>query len=509
MSTSQITSPFVLPDKLHEFLSQQNCRSYVIGGFVRDWIMGQQSSDIDIAIEGNALSIAEKAAKKLDGKFVLLDENNKIGRVVVDSGTARDTGAEENVPGIDKKKQWHFDFSSFSGSIESDLARRDFTVNAMAVDLNQLKENCQPKLIDPFQGRKDLENGVIRSVSEHIFADDAVRLLRAVRFAAEFNFTIDPSTETMIRSNSSHVSKIAGERVREELLRLFNLPQTAGNLRYLDKLGLLTSLVPELADGKGVEQPTVHFWDVFEHSLQTVAATEFLIRETSWKYGSEEMLSLAPWSDAIKTHISGEVSQGSSHKSLLKLGALFHDIAKPRTKTLDESGRARFLGHAKEGATITADILERLRFSHREIDLVEKLVYYHLRPAQMSNEGMPSQRAIYRFFRDAENAGLDILLLALADYLAVSGPLIHMEGWKENCRLTNYVIMEHEKQESRVTPLKLIDGNDIITQFGLVPGPLIGSLLAAVRETQASGEINTREKALALVQDILNKGFVN
>ncbi|MCD6567238.1 MAG: hypothetical protein J7K94_00650, partial [Dehalococcoidia bacterium] len=143
MSTSQITSPFVLPDKLHEFLSQQNCRSYVIGGFVRDWIMGQQSSDIDIAIEGNALSIAEKAAKKLDGKFVLLDENNKIGRVVVDSGTARDTGAEENVPGIDKKKQWHFDFSSFSGSIESDLARRDFTVNAMAVDLNQLKENCQ------------------------------------------------------------------------------------------------------------------------------------------------------------------------------------------------------------------------------------------------------------------------------------------------------------------------------------------------------------------------------
>jgi len=440
----------------------------------------------------------------------LLDEDNKTGRVVIDSETTIETDTQDsNVPILDKEKQCSIDFSSFSGSIESDLARRDFTINAMAIDLNQLEYNHQLEVIDPFHGKDDLENRIIRAVSQDIFTDDAIRLLRAIRFAAEFNFTVDPNTENLISYHSYRASTIAGERAREELLRLFNLPKTADNLHYLDKLGLLTSLVPELADSKGVEQPTVHFWDVFEHSLQTVATTEFLLRENAWEYGSEEMLSFAPWSNMIEAYLSQKVSQGSTHKSLLKIGALFHDIAKPKTKTLDESGRARFLGHAKEGAEITKSIMERLRFSHREVNLVEKLVYYHLRPAQMSNEGMPSQKAIYRYFRDTANAALDILLLALSDYLAVSGPLINIEGWKDNCQLTKYIIEEHIKQENRVAPLKLIDGNDIITQFGLAPGPSIGSLLAAVHEAQASGEINTREEALSLVQDILNKGSIN
>ena len=263
------------------------------------------------------------------------------------------------------------------------------------------------------------------------------------------------------------------------------------------------ALIPELAESKGVEQPTTHFWDVFEHSLQTVAAIEFLLRENFWEYGTKKVLTTAPWSVRIDDHLSQEVSSGSNRKVLLKLAGLLHDIAKPMTKSVEPTGRARFLGHTKQGAAITADILERMRFSNREISLVETLVYYHLRPAQMTNEDLPTQRAIYRYFRDTDDAGIDILILALADYLATYGPLRDMEEWKRHCQLMNYILTEHDKQQAKILPVKLIDGHDIMNIFNLAPGPLIGELLATVRESQAGGELNSKEEALALIQSEL------
>jgi poly(A) polymerase len=198
--------------------------------------------------------------------------------------------------------------------------------------------------------------------------------------------------------------------------------------------------------------------------------------------------------------LSQEVSSGSNHKVLLKLGGLLHDIAKPMTKSIDDTGRARFLGHTKQGAAMTVGILERLRFSNRETRLVESLVYHHLRPAQMADNDLPTQRAIYRYFRDTGEAGIDILILALADYLASRGPLASMEEWRNHCRLANYILAEHEQQQAKILPVKLIDGDDIMEKFDLPPGPLVGRLLAVVNEAHASGEVDTREEALALVK---------
>jgi len=323
--------------------------------------------------------------------------------------------------------------------------------------------------------------------------------------AAELGFSIEPNTENLLRHHSQSIVKVPGERIREELLRLLSLPQAADYLRYLDKLGLLLALIPELGQSKGVEQPRVHFWDIFDHSLETVATIEFLLRESDWRYGNEDMLAAAPWSDMINVHLSQEISSGISHKPLLKLGGLLHDIAKPRTKSLDDTGRAHFLGHTKEGAAMTAEILQRLRFSHREVDFVTGLVYHHLRPAQMANKELPTQRAIYRYFRDTDDAGIDILVLALADYLATYGSLVPMEEWKRHCQLINYILTEHEKQQAKVLPVKLVDGHDLINVLSLTPGPLIGELLALVREAQASGELSTKEEALALVRKELDK----
>jgi poly(A) polymerase len=515
--------------KISHLLATQKRQGYIVGGFIRDWFLERKTNDVDIAVSGAATTIARKVAKEIGGKFVLLDDVNNIARVVVEDEQLRVTSQNQESHGA----EWHFDFSSFSGDIESNLARRDFTINAMAVELSQfvtvsttprmssrksaafLTEKQSPlKLIDPFSGKEDLRGKIVRAVSEQIFEADAARLLRAVRLAAELDFTIEPNTESLIHHSSQSIIQVPGERVREELLRLFALPRAAYYLRYLDKLGLLLALIPELAESKGVEQPTVHFWDVFDHSLQTVAAIEFLIRESDWEYSNDDMLSTAPWSDVIERHLSQEVSSGSNHKVLLKLAGLLHDIAKPMTKSIDDAGRARFLGHTKQGAAMTANILERLRFSNREIRLVESLVYHHLRPAQMAkmgtpknsanfwgeNEGFPTQRAIYRYFRDTGEAGIDILFLALADYLASRGPLVSMEEWKRHCQLINYILAEHDRQQAKILPVKLIDGHDIMNKFNLPPGRLIGKLLAMVNEAHASGELNTREEALALVQ---------
>jgi poly(A) polymerase len=502
--------------KISHLLVTQKKQGYIVGGFIRDWLLERKTNDIDITVSGDAITLARKVAKEIGGKFVLLDDVNNIARVVVIEGEQpRRTAQNQESRGI----EWHFDFSPFAGDIESDLARRDFTINAMALELSQFvtastvikmrsrksaksvaEIRSSLKLSDPFSGEDDLRDRTVRAVSEQIFQADAARLLRAVRLADELDFTIEPNTESLILRYSQSITEVSGERVREELLRLLALPRAAYYLRYLDKLGLLLILIPELADGKGVEQPTVHFWDVFEHSLQTVAAVEFLIRESDWEYGNDDMLTTVPWSNMIDGHLSQEVSNGSNHKVLLKLGGLFHDIAKPMTKSIDDTGRARFLGHARQGAVMTANILERLRFSNREIRLVESLVYHHLHPVQMANEELPTQRAIYRYFRDTGEVSIDTLFLTLADYLASRGPLASMEEWKKHCQLTDYILTEHDKQEAKILPVKLIDGNDIMNTFDLAPGPLIGKLLAMVNEAYASSELSTREEALALVE---------
>jgi poly(A) polymerase len=297
---------------------------------------------------------------------------------------------------------------------------------------------------------------------------------------------------------------VAGERVREELLRLLNLPRGGQHLKYLEDLGLLDSLFPELVQTKGVTQPKEHRWDVFEHSLRTVQAVDFLLREGDWEYAGEEALEAVPWSEALAQHFSSEVGHGSTRKALLRLAALLHDIAKPQTKTIEENGRTRFLGHAAEGATAVADIMERFRFSTKEIKLVEIMVKSHLRPTQMSHEGLPTSRAIYRYFRDTGEAGIDILFLSLADHLATRGEDLELGGWREHAEVVSYVLARHAEEEKLTVPLKLLDGHDLINIFGLIPGPRFAEILEAIREAQATGEVTTRGEALKYIEQNLN-----
>jgi poly(A) polymerase len=473
--------------KISRFLTEEGIPAYLVGGFVRDILLGRDTADIDIAVAADALSTADKVAVALDGKYIPLDEENGVARVVLPDG------------------KWQIDFTALHGDIEQDLAHRDFTIDAMAIELDndfEVALNAE-KLIDPLNGREDLRRGVVRAVSETVFGDDAARLIRAVRIAAELGFNIDSETARLIKRDSPFISDVAGERVREELLRLLALPGAGQRLAYMDELGLLTALIPELNPARGVSQPRVHVWDVFDHSIQTVAAVEFVLREGTLEYAGEDVLAMVPWSAELSRHFDREISSGSTGRSLLKLAALLHDIAKPQTKTMDD-GRARFLGHQQEGAATAAAVMERLRFSNREIKLVELLIKYHLRPTQMSHEGIPTRRAIYRYFRDTGEAGIDLLFLCLADHLATRGPSLDLHEWQEHTQMTGYVLDKRFEEESLSAPPRLIDGHDIMKVFGLNPGPVIGELLEALRETQAAGEVTDRKQALDYIEHLLN-----
>ena len=475
--------------RVNHYLTDRGITAYLVGGVVRDMMLGRQVEDIDIAVTHNALEVASRMADDMYSKYVPLDEDHGVGRVVLS---------------VDDRK-WELDFSTIEGGIEPDLARRDFTIDAMAIELEELLRNPQsPVLIDPSGGQEDCNRGVIRMVSDSAFAEDPVRLLRAVRLAAELSFMIDEDTEALIKHHAQLIGSVAGERVREELLRLLVLPGGGRHLESLEDLGLLDNIFPEMVPTKGVTQPREHCWDVFEHSLRTVKAADFLLREGDLEYAGTEALEAVPWSLELAQQFSREVGHGSTRKALLRLAALLHDIAKPQTKMVEQTGRTRFLGHPQEGALAVTDIMERLRFSAREIKLVEIMVRYHLRPTQMSHEGLPTNRAIYRYFRDAGEAGIDIFFLNLADHLATRGENFDMAHWREHAELIASVLARHAEEEKLTAPPKLVDGHDLIDLFGLTPGPRFTEILEAVREAQAAGEVASREEALQYIQHTLN-----
>jgi poly(A) polymerase len=481
----------ILLRKINDYLQKHKVKAYVVGGFVRDVLLGRETADIDVAVAGDALRIASDLAEALKGTYVLLDGENKVGRVVLPTGVSND-------------KQRTIDISTITGTLKNDLARRDFTIDALALDLKELMSGGNvANLVDLHKGRDDLDNGIVRSISEENLSADPVRLLRALRLAVELGFHIEQKTRNYIRHSADSLIQVPGERIREELLRLFSASRGGHFLFDLDELRLLTVLIPELTSTKDVRQPVEHHWDVFTHSIMTVCAVDYLLHQGFWDYAQDEVLNMAPWSSEYAQHFDETVASGSNRRALVKLAALFHDIAKPQTKALDK-GRMRFLGHSEEGAEITSNILEKLRFSVRETKMVAGMVKYHLRPTQMGQP--PSHRAIYRYFRDTGDIGIDTLYLSLADHLATRGPGLILANWRQHTDIVQCVLNEHYKQETIALPPKLVDGNDLIATFNLKPGPRLGELLEMVREAQAVGELTSREQALEYIRNAITEG---
>ncbi|MGQ9631506.1 MAG: CCA tRNA nucleotidyltransferase [bacterium] len=443
-------------------------RAFIVGGYVRDLILGGESDDIDFAIRGDALRSAKEFADAVGGSFVLLDGDRFVARVVC--------GGKQ------------FDFAAFRGeNIEDDLRGRDFTINALAL-------NHRGELIDPFGGLRDLRRRVIRHISPSTFDDDPLRILRGVRLGAELGFSIDGGTLELMGRKSHLLREVAGERIRDELCKILSVPASRGAILTLDSIGAIRVVMPELWATKGVTQNNFHHLDVWEHSLESLRQLE------------EKVLvdpDILPNRDAVLDLLRSEVVPGRNRLILLKLATLLHDIGKPPVRVV-EGDRIRFLGHDKAGGKMAEDIAERLRFGRREVRMISASVLHHMRPGFLSGGGEgPSDRAIYRFFRKVGEVGVECLVMALADGLAIRGVFGNPKVWEELQSTVNCMLSIYFEEISKEKPPRYIDGRDIMDKFHLKPGRLIGRLLEGVSEATALGEVTNKDEALAFVENLL------
>jgi poly(A) polymerase len=462
------------------FFESRQVRAFAVGGFVRDGVLGRPVNDLDIGIDADPVELSPGLAEAFGGSFFALDETRRLVRVMLPEA------------GV------HLDLQPLRGSIEEDLRTRDFTVDAMAAELSQAGGG-RIDLIDPTAGLADVRAGVVRAVSEANLVEDPLRLLRGVRLATVLGFEIEPETKEMIRRNAEHITEVAAERQREELMLILGTGRAGAGLMTLDDLGLLSPLLPELDVTRGVDQPKEHHWDVFNHSLQAVGAMEMLLaaeepEDEMHRWLRQELWSQLSWWPEARTQVSGE------RAAVLKLACLLHDIGKPETKSFQEDGRMRFFGHADAGAAIARKLLRRLRFPSRETARVAAVVGAHMRPLQMAQQGAPTNRAIYRFFRDTGGAGADTLFLSLADHLAAVGPRVTREGWRRHVAIVSYILRKASEEREVITPERLIHGDELMAELDVPAGPELGRILEKIREAQAAGEVNSRADALELAR---------
>lgn len=475
--------------ELNRFFSGRGVETYVVGGFLRDALLGRDSRDVDISIAGDPLLLGRELADAFGGHYFPLAEEQRLARVLL------------------PERSTYIDLLPLRGAIESDLLERDFTIDAMAAPLEEAVSGMAA-VIDPTDGREDLRQRLVRVIREEAFQADPLRPLRGARLAVELDFRVERGTAELIRRHAGGVPQAAVERQREELMRILATARAGQGLRLLDDLGLLERLLPEVTDTRGVEQPKEHHWDVFDHSLETVRNLDILLGEEEpterrWRGLWRELWGQLAWWEEGRAYFREELLAERPRSAVLKLGGLLHDIAKPETKTFEDTGRMRFFGHAETGADKAGRILRRLHFSAREVALVQTMVKAHLRPVQMGQQGPPSRRALYRYFRDCGDAAIGTLFLSLADHLGTVGPRVNLSDWRHHVALVNYTLAKRFQEEETVSPLKLLGGDDVMTELNLSPGPLVGRLLEMVREAQAAGEISTREEALALARSSL------
>ena len=453
-----------------------------MGGYVCDLLRDVPGNDLGIAVQADSMAVAKELAGVLGGTFIPLGHQHRLGRVVVSS------------PDAGSSDRWTVDVSPLKGSVAEDLGRRDFTIDAMAIALEDWPApDWRERVVDPFGGKKDLSDGVIRAVKPAVFQDDPIRLLRAPRLAAVLGFRIEPQTRDLIVANAHLLSEASAERVRDEFLLILSLHGAKLHLETLDDMGLLCCIIPELGTTRGVEQPKEHYWDVFGHSINAVEGME----RVAWGPTDDPVSRAVPWNDLIADRFAQELSDGHTRRTLMKLAALLHDISKPQTKTIDDTGRTRFFGHHTLGSSTSAGILERLRVSGRGVQVVSGMVEGHLRPMQMSQgDGMPTPRAVYRYFRDVGDPAIDTLYLSLADHLAARGPELDMAGWERHAGIIDHILAVGTHVQSEEKMPRLVTGHDLIHELGLVPGPLIGSLLEELRDAEVTGELDSRDAAL-------------
>ena len=441
-------------------------RAWVVGGALRDRLLGRPTDDLDVALDGNPRRAAQALRAAAGGAAFPLGDTYGGWRVV------------------GPQRTWHVDLLPLTGgTLEADLAARDFTVNAMAEPI------AGGEVIDPHGGVADIAARRLRAVGPEAFAADPLRVLRAVRLAAELGFTVDAGTLAAAREHAPGLARTAAERIFSELKRIVGAPQPADALKLMEDAGATAVVLPELLALHEVEQSVYHHADVHEHTLDVLEAVAALERDEP--------------DPRVREDLAAPVADDLSRWHSMRFAALLHDIAKPQTRGERADGRGvSFVGHDAAGATVARDVLRRLRASERLADHVAALTLHHLRLGFLVHERPLSRRSVHRYLQATAPWSVDVTVFTCADRLATRGrnsePAIaaHLALARE--------MLEFAFEDPPAQPL--IRGDELARELGIVPGPQLGKLLARLAEARFTGEIATRADAIARAREYLRDG---
>ena len=446
----------------------ENRGAFLVGGSVRDLLLGRPPEDYDIAVPTDARSYAVEAARRIGTHPIRIGKPGKrVYRIVTDTCI--------------------YDIAPVNGpTIESDLNQRDFTINAMALSLPA------EDLIDCTGGLNDLRRKRIRMVSENAFLNDPIRLVRAYRFGAMLDFGIDPSTVRAIRRHAESIETAAGERVWAELSKILARPSSHTWIIQMAESGLLNGIFPDIRRLKGCMQNRYHDFDVLDHTLQA-----FSRLESTLHHGT---------SIPADTYRKIKPLIAENRCAPLKLAMLLHDLGKPATRSRDDRGNIHFYGHEKTGAEIFGKISERLKLSNAEARFIHEMIRHHLKPLHLFNAqqaGTLTRRGITRLFMRLQENTPFLLLHALADQQGKTAAESDTEAYRR------FIIGLMEDYVSRFQPQKkmkpLLTGHDLRQEFGLPPSPLYGKILARVEEERLSDPSFGRREALRLTEGLIRK----
>jgi putative nucleotidyltransferase with HDIG domain len=439
---------------------------WIAGGAVRDAALGREVTDLDLAVAGDPARVAKEIARAGNGHAFELSAEFATWRAVA------------------RNHSWQVDATALRGeTIEADLAARDFTVGAIAMPLGG------GEAIDPHGGLGDLEQRLLRVVSEESFRADPLRLLRAARLATDLGLEVDSGTAALARAEASLAGEPAGERQLAELRRLIGGPDPLRGVELLDDLGLTAVVIPELAALRGVEQGPNHHLDVHGHTLavleQTLAVESDLERFAGERAVETQALLDEPLAD--------EMSRGTA----LRFGALLHDIGKPATRG-ERDGYVTFIGHDSVGAEIVGRICGRLRASGRLSRHLQALTRHHLRLGFLVHEMPLSLRRVHEYLRATQPVAPDVTLLTVADRLSArgSGPFATEEAIEAHLSLARQMLAAALDWHRDGPPEPLLRGDELAVELGIEPGPELGDALAELEAAQYAGEVNTPDEAI-------------
>jgi poly(A) polymerase len=445
---------------------------WIVGGAVRDALLGRDVMDVDLVVDGDAGEAARAIARAARGHPFALSDEFAMWRVQ------------------SRGEPWHVDVASLRGdSIEADLGGRDFTVNAIALPLG----GGEPA--DPHGGTADIERRVLRAVGQRSFEDDPLRILRAARIAAGLELEVDRETIELARRSAGRAAEPAGERQFAELRGIVAGADPLRGLTLMDELGATPVVLPELEALRGVEQNPYHHLDVHGHTLEVLRRVVEVERDLHGPLGDA-----APDVEALLAEpLADELTRGGG----LRLAALFHDLGKPETRRAAENGRILFIGHDEAGARIIRDICARLRASRRLTTYLQSLTRNHLRLGFLVHERPLSRRRVYEYLKATEPETVDVTLLTIADRLATQGPRTRSEAIDTHLELAREMVVEGLAWRRSGPPGPLVRGDELAAELAIEPGPELGRALGEIEAAQFAGEVRTRDEAVALARRAL------